>query len=123
MTTAQEVKALTDELRALKAQLGINSVSAPVSREDRADFILPGSDKHAVFLGLVLCEEGDKDHITYTSPKTGQTYALEDEIMQFLHYPNPEQAAMSTLRQKVNVLESEVEIPENAPPLWRPRNF
>ena len=119
MTTAQEVKALRKELEVLKAQLGIGPEVLPVKTEDRADFIPHGSDKHAAFLGLVPAEPGDDEHITYTSPR-GDTYRLEDEIMQFLHYPNPEQAARSTLRQKVNVLESKPEVPEDAPSLWRP---
>ena len=124
MTTAQEVKELRKELETLKARLGIESEALPVKTEDRADFIPHGSDKHARFLGLVPAEPDDKDHnITYTSPGSLKTYALEDEIMQFLHYPNPEQAALSTLRQKVNVLEGEVKVPEDAPPLWRPRDF
>ena len=124
MTTAQEVKALRKELEVLKAQLGIESEILPIKTEDRADFIPPGSDKHARFLGLVPSKPDDKDHnITYTSPGSLKTYALEDEIMQFLHYPNPEQAALSTLRQKVNVLEGKVEVPEDAPPLWTPRDF
>ena len=124
MTTAQEVKALRKELQALKAQLGVESEVLPVKTEDRADFIPPGSDKHATFLGLVRVKPGDNDHnITYTSPGSDVTYALEDEIMQFLHYPNPEQAARSTLRQKVNVLETKAEVPDGAPPLWRPIDY
>ena len=103
--------------------MGVESEVLPVKTEDRADFIAPGSDKHAVFLGLVPAKPDDDEHITYTSPGSLKTYALEDEIMQFLHYPNPEQAALSTLRQKVNVLESKPEVPEDAPQLWRPRDF
>ncbi len=121
MTTAQEVKELRKELEVLKAQLGIGPEVLPVKTEDRADHIPHGSDKHATFLGLVRVKPDDNDHnITYTSPGSDTTYALEDEIMQFLHYPNPEQAAKSTLRQKVNVLESKPEVPEDAPSLWQP---
>ena len=121
------VKELEEKLRALEARLASygfeTEAPSATNVEDRADYVPTGSDKHAVFLGLVPAEPGDDERITYTSPGTGKTYALEDEIMQFLHYPNPEQAAMSTLRQKVNVLETKAEVPEDAPPLWRPRDF
>ncbi len=120
-------KELTEELRALKALLAAHGIApteaAPQNVEDRADHIPHGSDKHAVSLGLVPAKPDDDERITYTSPRSDKTFALEDEIMQFLHYPNPEQAAMSTLRQKVNVLEDKPQAPEDAPPLWRPRDF
>ena len=121
-------KELTEKLQALEALLAAHGIApaeaATQNVEDRADHILHGSDKHARSLGLVPAEPDDKDHdYTYTSPGTSKTYALEDEIMQFLHFANPEQAARSTLRQKVNVLESKPEVPENAQSMWRPRDF
>ena len=120
MTTAQDVKELRDELRVLKARLGIESASVPVSREDRADFIPHGSDGHVAFLGLVPAEPGDEDHITFTSPRTGRTFRLEDEVTQFMNYHDPEKAAQLTLQQKVNELELVPEVPEDAKPMWRP---
>ena len=121
-------KELTEELRALKALLAAHGIApteaATQNVEDRADYIPHGSDKHARFLGLVPTEPDDKDHDhTYTSPESLKTYALEDEIMQFLHYANPGQAAKSTLRQKVNVLEGKPEVPADALPMWEPRDF
>jgi len=119
MTTAQEVKDLKEELRALKAALGIRETEV-VSAEDRADFIAPGSEQHVAFLGLVPAESGNGDHITYTSPRTGTTYRLEDEIMAFMNFHDPEKAARLTLQQKVNELEIPPTVPESAPPIWRP---
>jgi len=121
MTTAQEVKDLKEELRLLKAALGIRSEAERVAPEDRADFVPHGSDKHVAVLGLVPAEQGNGDFITYTSPRTGHTYRLEDELGQFMNFHDPEKAAHLTLQQKVNELELKPEVPDNAPPIWRPR--
>ena len=119
MTTAQEVKVLTEELQALKAMLGILSETV-VTTEDRADYIEHGSDHHAVVLGLVPAESGDEDHITFTSPRSGKTFRLEDELGQFMNFHDPEKAAQLTLQQKVNELEIAPGVPDTALPMWQP---
>ncbi|HUS95790.1 MAG TPA: hypothetical protein VMX97_03520 [Hyphomicrobiaceae bacterium] len=119
MTTAQEVKSLKEELQALKAMLGIRSETT-VPDADRADYFEHGSERHAVFLGLVPAKPDDEDHITFTSPRTGNTYRLEDEITQFMNYHDPEKAAQLTLQQKVNELEIAPGVPDTARPMWRP---
>ena len=117
-------KQLEQKLRALEAMLasyGIEAEATSVKKvEDRADFIPHGSDGHVAFLGLVPAEPGDEDHITFTSPRTGKTYRLEDEIMQFMNFHDPAKAAQMTLQQKVNELELVPEVPEDAKPMWRP---
>ena len=119
MTTAQEVKSLKEELQSLKAMLGIRS-DTTVPDEDRADYMEHGSDQHLAFLGLVPAEPGDKDHITFTSPRSGKTFRLEDELGQFMNFHDPEKAAQLTLQQKVNELEIKPEVPDNAQPIWQP---
>lgn len=121
MATTKELEKKLRALEALLAAHGIASTEAATQNvEDRADFIPHGSDAHAAFLGLVPAHPDDGDHITYTSPRTGETFMLEDEITQFMNYHDPEKAAQLTLRQKVNVLEGKAEVPEDAPPLWEP---
>jgi len=118
------VKELEEQLRTLQQTLEAHGIRQPAPAatrpEDRADYFAHGSDKHAAFLGLVPAEPGDGDHITYTSPRTGRTFRLEDEITQFMTYHDPEKAAQLTLQQKVNELEIEPEVPEDARPIWRP---
>ncbi len=123
MATAKE-KELETKLRDVLMTLEAHGIRKPVERaekaEDRGDYIEFGSDKHAAFLGLVPAKPGDEERITYTSPRTQKTFALEDEVTQFMHYPDPKQVAGLVLQQKVNVLESEPTVPEGAPPMWRP---
>ena len=124
MTTTKELEKKLRALEALLATHGIASTEAVTQNvEDRADFIPHGSGAHAAFLGLVPAEPDNNEHMTYTSPRTGKTFMLEDEITQFMHYPDPKQVAGLVLQQKVNVLESKPEAPEDAPPLWKPRDF
>ena len=121
MATTKQLEA---ELQQLKSMLEAQGIRAPVplaeKPEDRADFFEHGSDKHAAFLGLVPAKSGDEDHITFTSPRNGNTYRLEDEITQFMNYHDPEKAAQLTLQQKVNELEIKPEVPDTALPMWRP---
>ena len=119
MTTAQEVKDLKEELQALKAMLGIRS-EAVVAAEDRADYMEHGSEDHIAFLGLVPAEPGDEDHIVFTSPRSGNTFRLEDELGQFMNFHDPEKAAQLTLQQKVNELEIAPTVPDTALPMWQP---
>ena len=118
------VKELEAQLRQLQTMLEAHGIRAPVppaeKPTDRADYVEFGSDEHAAFLGLVPAEQGDEDHITHTSPRTKKTYCLEDEVTQFMHYPDPKQVAGLVLQQKVNVLESTPEVSDTAPPMWRP---
>ena len=121
MASTKELETELRQLKAMLTSLGIPvEAVAPVRAEDRADFIAPGSEQHAAFLGLVPVESDNGDHITYTNPRTGNTYHLEDEITQFMNFHNPEKAAQLTLQQKVNELEIPPTVPESAPSIWRP---
>jgi len=121
MASTKELETELRQLKAILTSLGIPvEAVAPVSAENRVDFIPHGSPEHATFLGLVPAQPGDEDHITFTSPRSGNAYHLEDEITQFMNYHDPEKAAQLTLQQKVNELEIKPEVPEDAKPMWRP---
>ena len=123
MATVKE-KELEARLNKLLQTLEAHGIRDPIppaeKAEDRADYIEFKSDKHAAFLGLVPAKPGDEEYMTHTSPRTGDTYRLEDEITQFINTADPKQVAAMTLRGKVNELETEPEVPEGAPPMWRP---
>jgi hypothetical protein len=125
MAKIDELTTQVEELKALLAQHGIRQSAATTVRpEDRPDYIAHGSDKHAAFLGLAKVEPGDDAyHLTeFTSPRTGITYRLEDEMGAVRHYPHidPEKAIKLVLQQKVNELEITPEVPADAPPMFRP---
>ena len=125
MTTAKQlekqVQALTELLEAHGIRQPRESATLP---EDRADYIPHGSEQHASFLGLIAvtdAKEADEyGHITYRSPKTNETYRLEDQVTPFMQFPDPMQVARLVLRQKVSSLESGPPAPPpDAPPLKR----
>lgn len=96
----------------------------PERTEEQADYIAHGSPQHAAFLGLVEAKKDDNgDFVTFTSPK-GKTYRLNDELGIVRHYPgiDPEKAARIVLRQLVGELENAPTVPDDAPPMWRPRD-
>lgn len=123
--TIQQLQAQLDEIQALLAKAGITLPVEPAADpKDRVDYIEFGSPEHAAFLGLVKVEEAESERLTYTSPKTGDIYALEDEVTPFMGYPDPKQVAELVLRQKVSSFESgPPPIPEGAPPMWIPREY
>lgn len=127
---------MTKETDALRAQLeqvqalldahGIRPAPEIVETTDRPDYIAHGSDKHAMFLGLVEVGKDDKT-ITlaqYTSPRTGRIFRMEDEMSATQHYPNinPKDAIALVLQQKVNELELAPTVPKDAPSMFRPAN-
>lgn len=123
----KETDALRAQLEQLTALLDAHGIRpAPVATKttERADYIEHGSDKHATFLGLV--ESGEDDETIalakYTSPRTGRTWRMEDEISAMRHYPgiDPEKAVALVLQQKVNELENAPGVPKDAPPMFRP---
>lgn len=123
----KDTERMQSEIDALKrtlAGLGLPvPVSEPLRPEDRADYIGYGTPEHAAFLGLVEVHDASESvgEATYTSPKTGKVYRLEDSITPFLSYPDPQQIARLVLRQKVNELEAgPPPVPENAPPMFVP---
>jgi hypothetical protein len=129
MATNKQLQAEIEGLRQLLAQHGITDVIRPVTDPtERADYIAFGSPEHAAFLGLVEIEDVDKaeadGHITYTSPKTGTAYRLEDQVTPFMHYPDPMQVAKLVLQQKVSSFESgPPQVPKDAPPMWEPVDY
>lgn len=118
------LKAQIQEMREALAALGIRSPRQAGEAEVQTDRIEFGSPEHAAFLGLVEVIEGD-DTIalaTYTSPRTGKAYRIEDEIGVIARYPHahPEHAVRLSLQQKVGELESKPAVPADAPPMWVP---
>ena len=125
MATVNELQAQIDALTKLLAQRGIVAPAPAATRPElRADYIPFGSPQHAAFLGLVEMKKDDPnagDFILYTSPRTGKTYRLEDQVTPFMTFPDPKQIATLVLRQKVSVLEGgPPAVPDDAPPMWRP---
>jgi hypothetical protein len=100
----------------------------PSSPEERADYIGFGTPQHMVFLGIAEVDDAEAAkkegaEVFYTSPRTGKTYRLTDELGARYLYPQyaPEKAAMTTLREKVSSFESgPPEPPADAPPIWEP---
>ncbi len=121
-------KQLEQQVEALVQLLAAHGISEPVGKvapEKLDDYIEFGSPEHITFLGLVEVEdvkeaEGEYGYITHRSKATDITYRLEDQITQFIHFPDPAQVARLVLRQKVSSLESgKPKVPADAPPLWR----
>ena len=106
--------------------MGFNPPQPQAEDVKRKDYIGFGTPEHASFLGIHLVDdEGtlvDGD-ITFRSSRTKDLYRLIDPIQAFIHYPDPEQAAVLTLRQKVACFEAgPPPVPPDAPPLWVPRD-
>jgi hypothetical protein len=127
MATNKELEQKIAALEAALAAQGIQpsiDTSATGRPEDRADYIAFGSAEHAEFLGLVEVGKDDDatDYQTLTSPETGKTWRLVDELEAVRHFPgiDPEKAARLLLRQKANTLDTEPALPEGAPPTFRP---
>ena len=128
--TNQELEQRVRDLEKLLATRGIVARPAAASAEDaeRLNYIEFGSEQHAVLLGVLPVEdvaatEKGGDYV-YTSPKTGKSYRLEDQVTPFMHFPDPAQVARLVLRQRISVLEAgPPPIPEDAPALWNPDEF
>ena len=124
MAKIDELTAQLDQLRALLAQHGIQPAPELVPMEDRPDYIKHGSVEHATFLGLVIMSDDDTAYhlVEFTSPRTGTTYRLEDEMGAVRHYPgiDPEKSILLVLQQKVNELEILPTVPKDAPPMFTP---
>ena len=122
-TTNKQLQADLEALKQLLAEHGIRPPRTAAQKpEDRSDHIAHGSPEHAIFLGLVEVE-GEDDPLavgclTHTSLNTGKMYKLEDEVTQFMMFPDPRQVAALVLRQKVSVFEAgKPPIYEGAPSL------
>lgn len=123
MSKIDELQAQVEALQTLLAMHGLVP-PAPVDDTGRADYIEFGSPEHAAFLGVIEVDpdsQDAKDYITFVSRESGKMYRLEDEITNFIQYPDPAKAALLVLRQKVASLESgPPQVPASAPPMWRP---
>jgi hypothetical protein len=125
MATAKE---RLDRLEKFLNQLGYNvdAIDGESLPAERADFIEFGSERHAMFLGVTrLADESEilPGDVCITSNVTGHVYRLDDPITPFMHFANPEQAAIMTLRGKIGVLESGGPIVhESAPTMWVPKD-
>lgn len=129
MASNKQLEAEIAELRTLLAGHGI---VAPLARGDAdaddRNYIAFGSEQHAVILGLLPVEDVEKakeyEYYVFTSPTTGKSYRLEDQVTPFMHYPDPGQIARLTLQQRVSVFEAgPPPPPEGAPALWNPDEF
>jgi len=114
MATQRELEQKVAQLEQLLVQYGI--VAAPDARamrlEDRPDYIAFGSDKHLAFLGLLKVDDVEaaiqNRYTIFTSPDTGQTYRLIDEMNAALMMRpmDPDKAILMILRQKVSSFEA-----------------
>ena len=124
MSKIDDLERQVNELTALLARHGIQPSVAALPARERPDFVPHGSEGHARLLGLVAVQEGDKTVClaTYTSPRTGRAFRLEDEMGAVRFYPgiDPEKAARLVLQQKVNELEIAPEVPADAPRMHKP---
>ena len=118
---------LLAQMEAMQQLLKLHGIEPARAFEPGAnppDYIAHGSPEHATFLGLVPVteEEGDLALLaTYTSPRTGATYRLEDEMaaVQMYHQIDPDKAVRLVLQQRVGELESAPQVPADAPPMFR----
>lgn len=123
MATNKELEARIEVLTELLAQHGLTPQPQVATKvTERGDYVEHGSPAHALALGLVKVNGDSKKRCTFTSPTTGTTYALEDEVTPFLQYPEPVVVAGLVLEQKVNELELAPVVPADAQPMWRPRD-
>ncbi len=125
------VKQLEAQLAAMTALLDAHGIREPGadgrSQKKQADFVDFGSPEHAIFLGLVEVETGEVEeakseygYLIHRSRESGQHYRLEDQITQFLAFPDPAQVALLVLRQKISSFESgPPQVPADAPALLR----
>ena len=129
MASNKELEQRVAELENLLARRGI---VAPPGRVDEGteshNYVPFGSERHAVLLGILPVEDVEKakeyEYYVYTSPTTGKSYRLEDQVTQFMHYPDPAQVARLVLQQKINVFEAgPPPPPDGALPLWNPDEF
>lgn len=130
MPTNRELEQRVKDLERLLRSHGIAAgPTAPLADEiERQNYIEFGSEKHAVLLGILPVEdvaEAEKyGYHVFTSPTTGKSYRLEDQITSYMHFPDPAQVAKLVLQQRVSVFEAgPPPPPENAPALWNPDEF
>jgi 2-hydroxychromene-2-carboxylate isomerase len=122
MATNKELEARLEEVLGLLKQYGIEPPTAVATvPEERGDYIEHGSKRHAIVLGLVEVKGDTNKRVTFTSPRTNRTFALEDEVTAFLQYAEPMTVAALVLEQKVNELETAPTVPADAPAMFRPR--
>ena len=122
MATNKQLQQQIDRLEGIVARLSGRSITSPAASrpmrpEDRPDYIAQGSEKHAIFLGLIKAPEGE------TLECDG--YTLLDST---LFGPNvTEKFLARILAQKVNELNTPIPVPQSkdptkphfAPTLWR----
>lgn len=124
MSKLDDLERELSQLKSLLARHGIQPSVEALPAGERPDHIPHGSEAHARLLGLVQVKEGDKTVClaTYTSPRSGRAFRLEDEMGAVRFYPgiDPEKAARLVLQQKVNELEIPPEVPADAPPMFKP---
>ena len=124
MASVKQLESQLQELTQLLGNHGIRLPSAAAESKEQVDVKI-GSDEHMMFLGLVKVKdakeaEEEYGHIIYRSPKTNETYRLEDQVTPFMTFSDPMQVARLVLAQKVSSFESgPVQVPADAPPLLR----
>ena len=124
MAKLDELAAQVEALQRVLRQHGIVLPAETEPGGHSPDYLAHGSPEHAALLGLVEVKDGDsyESLARYTSPRSGRTYRLEDEMGAIRHYPgiDPAKGALLVLQQKVNELETAPEPPRDAPPPFKP---
>ena len=129
MASTKELEQQLEDLKNILDQHGIRPQrQAAETPEERADYVAHGSEQHAALLGLVKVDDleaaQERGFYIFTSPETGTSYRLEDQVTPFMTYPDPAQVAKLTLQQKVSEFEAgKPPIAKGAPSLWRPADI
>ena len=129
MATNKQLEARIKQLEAMIEQAGFPPVESAPSGDprDRPDFIDWGSPEYAVFLGLVVLNEGEdapmgQRHIL-PGKIPGNLYCLEDELGAMRFHPGLglDEVVPVLLRQKIGTFESGApQVPDSAPSMWTP---
>jgi len=129
-TTAQEVKALREQVAQMQAmleQLGVVPPDKAARPEERSDYIAFGSEEHATFLGLIEVKDLDaakEDQYTFLAAReSDRHFRLADEMaaIRMMRPIEPTKAIKLVLRQKINCLESGIpQPPPDAPAIFSP---
>ena len=127
MATNKELEARIKQLEALIEQIAPGAASAPSDEPtERPDYIEFGTPRHAVHLGLILLEDGERPPMQQRiilPGQDGQLYCLEDELGAMKYHPglSLDEAVPVILRQKIGEYEAgPPQVPEDAPPIRTP---
>lgn len=130
MATAKELEKRIAELEALVVQFtGQKPAPLPVKREDRADYIAHGSQRHMDFLGLRKTGRAKEDKDGKEDLTQYKGYEMADTTLYGLTVRPG--YLRTVLMQKVHELTYPMPVPQSkdprapnyAPPLWQPNDI